>query len=67
MRLTKVKGTISVGGTLIGANSGINRTVVKLIEPEFEPYTGDILYVENVQKVTRADGQAENIRFIIRF
>ena len=67
VRLTKVKGTISVGGTLIGANSGINRTVVKLIEPEFEPYTGDILYVENVQKVTRADGQAENIRFIIRF
>jgi len=67
VRLTRVRGTISVGGTLIGANSGVNRTVVKLTNPEFEPYTGDILYVENVEKVTRADGQAENVKFVIRF
>jgi len=67
VRLTRVRGTISVGGTLIGANSGVNRTVVKLTNPEFQPYTGDILYVENVEKVTRADGQAENVKFVIRF
>ena len=67
VRLTKVKGTITVGGLLIGANSGVNRTVVKLTNPEFQPYTGDILYAENIQKVTRADGQAENIKFVIRF
>jgi hypothetical protein len=67
VRLTKVKGEVSVGGLLIGANSGVNRTVVKLDNPEFEPYTGDIMYVENVEGVTRADGQAENIKFVIRF
>jgi hypothetical protein len=50
-----------------GANSGITRTVVKKFNPEFQPYTGDILYVENTQKVTRADGQAENVKFVIRF
>lgn len=66
-RITKVRGTITVGGTLIGANSGVNRTVVKLTNPEFEPYTGDIMYTENVQKITRADGQAENVKFVIRF
>jgi hypothetical protein len=67
VRLTKVRGTITVGGLLIGANSGINRTVVKLTNPEFQPYTGDILYAENIEQVTRADGQAENIKFVIRF
>ena len=67
VRLTKVRGTVSVGGLLIGANSGITRTVVKKFNPEFQPYTGDILYVENTQKVTRADGQAENVKFVIRF
>lgn len=67
VRLTKVRGTVAVGGLLIGANSGVNRTVVKEIAPEFEPYTGDIMYVENTQKVTRTDGQAENVRFVIRF
>ena len=67
VRLTKVRGTVSVGGLLIGANSGVNRTVVKKFDPEFQPYTGDILYVENTQKIQRADGQAENVKFVIRF
>jgi hypothetical protein len=67
VRLTKVHGTVSVGGLLIGANSGVTRTVVKKFDPEFEPYTGDILYVENTQKIQRADGQAENVKFVIRF
>ena len=67
VRLTKVHGTVSVGGLLIGANSGITRTVVRKFDPEFQPYTGDILYVENTQKIQRADGQAENVKFVIRF
>lgn len=67
VRLTKVRGSVTVGGLLIGANSGVTRTVVKSANPEFQPYTGDILYVENVEKIERADGQAENIKFVIRF
>jgi len=67
VRLTKVRGSVTVGGTLVAANSGVTRTVVKSANPEFQPYTGDIMYVENVQKVSRADGQAENVKFVIRF
>ena len=67
VRLTKVRGNITVGGVLIGANSGVTRTVVKSTSPEFQPYTGDVMYVENVEKIERADGQAENIKFVIRF
>ena len=67
VRLTKVRGDVVVGGTLIGATSGVNRTVVKKYDPEFEPYTGDIEYAENVTKIQRANGQAENIKFVIRF
>jgi hypothetical protein len=67
VRLIKVRGDVAVGGTLIGATSGVVRTVVRRYDPEFEPYTGDIEYVENVTKIQRADGQAENIKFVIRF
>ena len=67
VRLTRVRGVSTVGGTLIGATSGVIRTVVKEAKPEFEPYTGDILYAENVAKIDRADGQAENVKFVIRF
>ena len=41
--------------------------VVSVTNPEFEPYSGDLLYVENTNKITRADGQAENLKLIVRF
>lgn len=67
VRLTKVEGTITLGGALVGANSSTSRTVVKIDTPEFEPYTGDILYAENIQPTQRTEGQAENIRLVIKF
>jgi hypothetical protein len=66
--LTRVRGTVSIGGVLRGANTNpLGRTVVGFVPPEFEPYTGDIMYVENIEKVQRTDGQAENIKLVIKF
>ena len=67
IKLTQIKGTFTVGLSLTGVTSGVSRTVVAQSNPEFEPYSGDILYVENAQKTDRQDGQAENIRFVIQF
>ena len=67
VKLSKVTGTITIGLPLIGLTSGTTRTVVSKTNPEFQPYTGDIVHVENVLKVTREDGQAENIKFVVRF
>ena len=67
VRLTKVQGTFITGLLLIGANSGSSRTVTAVANPEFQPYTGDILYTENITKLDRADGQAENIKLVISF
>lgn len=67
VRLTRVTGTFSAGLPLVGATSGVSRTVTTVTNPEFQPYTGDILYVDNAVKTDRADGQAENIKLVIRF
>ena len=67
LKLSKVKGTITVGSVLIGATSGTSRTVVSKVNPEFQPYSGDIVHVENITKTQRAEGQAENIKFVVRF
>jgi hypothetical protein len=67
VRVTKVKGEFSPGLTLTGFNSGTSRIVTTVTNPEFEPYTGDILYIENDLATQRADGQAENIKLIISF
>jgi len=68
VRLTKVVGTPIVGGPLKGISTNpTGRAVVIVKNPEFQPYTGDILYVENITKVERTDGQAESIKFVVRF
>ena len=66
--LTNVRGTFRTGVLLRGASSGVSdRLVVTVQNPEFEPYSGDILYTQNATKTTRAEGQAENIKLIVRF
>ena len=68
VRLVKVKGTIAIGSPLKGtATNPTGRTIVTVGTPEFEPYTGDVLYVENITKTQRTDGQAESLKFVIRF
>lgn len=66
-RLTRLTGTITIGLPLIGATSGVSRTVIGKTNPEFQPYSGDVLYAENITKTQREDGQAENIKFVVRF
>ena len=68
VRLTNVRGTFRTGVPLRGASSGVNdRLVVTVQNPEFQPYSGDVLYTENATKTTRSEGQAENIKLIVRF
>jgi hypothetical protein len=68
VRLTNVIGEFQTGVPLRGASSGVaDRLVISVQNPEFEPYSGDILYTENAIKSTRAEGQAENIKLIVRF
>jgi hypothetical protein len=68
VRLTRVLGKPQVGAPLKGLNTNpAGRTVVSIINPELQPFTGDILFVDNITKTQRTDGQAENLKFVIRF
>lgn len=65
--LTKVKGTFTSGLSLIGQTSGVSRTAIAKTNPEFQPYSGDVIYTENAVKTDRTEGQAENIKLVIKF
>jgi hypothetical protein len=68
VRLTRVQGAPITGGPLKGVSTNpTGRAVVVTKNPEFEPYTGDMLYVDNIVKTQRTDGQAESIKFVVRF
>jgi hypothetical protein len=68
IELTNVRGTIAIGSVLKGSNTNpTGRTVSSISYPEFQPYTGDIMYGENIVAIDRAPGQAENLRFVVKF
>jgi hypothetical protein len=68
VRLTNVRGVFRTGFPLRGISSGIaDRLIVSTQNPDLEPYSGEILHTENALKTQRTDGQAENIRLVVRF
>jgi hypothetical protein len=67
IRLSNTIGEPLIGGLLKGDSSGTARAIVSETFPKFQPYTGDILFVQNAVKTERSDGQAENIKFVIKF
>ncbi len=67
IRLINVLGTPTIGSLLKGNTSLVSRAVEDYSTPEFEPGTGDIIFVKNDPKTDRVDGQAENIRLTINF
>lgn len=68
VNLTNVRGTASIGSVLKGTTTNpTGRTIFSVKTPEFEPYTGDVFYGENFISIQRNNGQAENIKFIVKF
>lgn len=67
VKLTETYGTIQIGAILNGANSAVTRPVVSVKNPDLKPYAGDIVYAQNILKVERSDGQAEEIKLVFKF
>jgi len=53
--------------SLLTSNSGATGTISVINAPTFEPYTGDIIYVENRVPIGRADDQIEDVKLIVQF
>jgi len=54
-------------GSVLTANSGATGTISVISTPGLEPYSGDILYVENRVPIGRSDDQIEDVKLIIQF
>lgn len=67
VEITTRHGVPSHGYALIGATSGVSRTVVTHTDPDLEPETGDIVYAENRAPVTRSVGQGELVKIVLTF
>jgi hypothetical protein len=53
--------------TVTGGTSGATGTIAAITTPGLQPYSGDIIYVENRVPISRADDQIEDVKLIIQF
>ncbi len=55
------------GAVLTGNTSGASGTISAISTPGLQPYSGDLLYVENRVPIARAADQIEDVKLIIEF
>jgi len=59
--------TFRAGSTVTGANSSVTANVISVARPALREYTGDIIYHETRQPITRSTDQTERIKVIVKF
>lgn len=67
VRLTQVIGTPTLTQSLYGNDTTTNKVVNAVINPELEPYSGQVLYVDNFTPITKDPDQTEDIKVLIKF
>jgi len=68
--LTQTRGTINITDGLTSQTLSSNTAsanVNAIVLPDLKKASGEVLYIENVQPITRADNLSETVKFIIRF
>lgn len=55
------------GETITGSSSSATGTITAVNNPGLEPYSGDVLYIENRSPISRAEDQIEDVKLIIEF
>ena len=63
--LVNVKGTI--GSNLYSFDNTSTAVIDAVVPPDIIPGTGDIVYLENISPINKAQGQTETIKAIIEF
>ena len=65
--INNISGLPTVGYQIAGATSGAVATLLNSYAPSIKLFTGDLLYIENRQKIVRNSEQSEQIRLTLSF
>ena len=66
MRLTETAGTPTTA-TLNGQSSGISRFVITTTDRDVQPFSGTILYVDNISAIQRANDSTDDIKIVFSY
>lgn len=67
MYVTNQIGNFNVANDIIGATSGAVATILNKYSPEVVFGSGTVLYIENVEPITRQPEQTETFKIILEF
>lgn len=67
IKVSQTQGTPVLIGTLYGANTSTTKVVNSVINPDLKPYTGQVLYVDNITPITKDADQSEDLKVLIKF
>lgn len=56
-----------VGETITGNVSGSTGNITQILNPEVQPHSGTVIYVDNRRNISRQADQAESIHIVIEF
>ena len=65
--LTDVKGVINSGEQVVGVTSGASVNVTGRVVPDLVKYSGDVIYLENFDPVSRSNTQSEQLKIVWKF
>lgn len=72
VKLTQVRGTFNVSDEAVGRfitgddTSAVGRITAKR-QPDLVPYSGEVLYIQNMPPIQRANTQSETVKLILSF
>ena len=67
LSLTNVKGTFNVGQPIVGNTSTAQANVTGYTPPDLVKNAGDIIYIENIEPISRSNTQTETIKIVLKF
>ena len=66
LKLNNIQGS-PTSSLITGNTSSATRYVSSILNPDLKPYTGHMLYKDNITKISRADDQNDDFKIILSF
>lgn len=66
VKVVNISGT-PLAGTLTGASSTTARYVTSVDDIDFHPYSGQLLYIDNIKPIIRSPDQTESFKIVLKF
>lgn len=66
VKVVNISGT-PVAGTLNGQTSSVARYITSVNDVDFHPFSGQLLYIDNIKPIIRSSDQTENFRIVLKF